>query len=384
MRLRFNLICVLAFAFLIIPSVTLAATVNAKICFLYGVDYDDATIGDRFIAGTDETAFGVYAEITNGGTPVWSGYTVADGANAGCINTVTLDRSKYYQIKVYAKAYLDDDNEVKVFHIDDNGTPSDPADDSDLLHAQLVALVFKPSTGDAFSFDYDYLSTYDTSNILAATSKALDFRPGGISSHLFKYYTVGCEYPDDWESGSCNKPIGTFLDDNGRRSKYAIIHESGHEITRTVSPSGHTDDCTYNGAGHSVMGMEYQSCAAYEGFASFYAAAIWNYDTEDDCKTIYGHDCVDSGGRLGYFSPPYSGMGVENDWTTFWWWMYAAYKYGEMTVADIVQVYADSDMDSWGSGSSNTVWDDILSSAFYLGFTTDNWYTASGMCMVYY
>ena len=375
------------------PSFAFPVTVDAKICFKYGVDYNDQADGDRYTTGSDKKAFGVYAKIrtppTGSYVVVWEGYTTDDGANAGCINSVTLNRSSAYRIKVYAKAYLDDDNEVKVYRRDDNGTPSDTSDDFDSLHAQIVALSFTPTTGDAFEFDYDYNSTYDTSNVLAAASKVLDFRPGGISDHVFKYYTNPCP----GGSHSCNRSNATYISDVGRMLKFTIAHETGHEITREANaPEGHTNDCSLGGSSHTYWYLEYQSCAAYEGFADFYAAACWNYANNTDCETMGGRDCDASHGRLDDFDPPSSngypgldtldGLGVESDWTHFWWDMHS--DYGDLSVGDIVDIYVGADMEDWDTGENNDVWDEINVSATNLGFANSNWYTASGNCMVYY
>jgi hypothetical protein len=69
----------------------------------------------------------------------------------------------------------------------------------------------------------------------------------------------------------------------GWMSKFAAAHEYGHLQSLFVpitALSSEDIDCSLGGPGHTLESVEYQPCAAAEGFADFFAAVTWNDPTE--------------------------------------------------------------------------------------------------------
>lgn len=81
--------------------------------------------------------------------------------------------------------------------------------------------------------------------------------------------------------------------------KYVIVHEMGHALLKKAKgqnqsgsdlnllEAGH--DCP-QGPGHLMNSKEYLPAAIWEGFAHYYAAVIWNRDSEEDCRFQYYKD----------------------------------------------------------------------------------------------
>ena len=69
-----------------------------------------------------------------------------------------------------------------------------------------------------------------------------------------------------------------------------LAHEFGHVVHQIeFEQDGTWADCTWAGAGHTWDGIEWQGCAAQEGFANFVAAATFFYPWAAS-PTAYGND----------------------------------------------------------------------------------------------
>lgn len=65
---------------------------------------------------------------------------------------------------------------------------------------------------------------------------------------------------------------------SGYRGKWNVVHEYTHlvSIIDPIPAFASADiDCSLNGPGHGISTIEFQSCAAIEGFAYFFPAAVW-------------------------------------------------------------------------------------------------------------
>ena len=71
--------------------------------------------------------------------------------------------------------------------------------------------------------------------------------------------------------------------DGDNRRKFVMAHEYGH--VNLLAIDGYVSDCSFGSGGSSFHGrktLEYQSCAAMEGWPHFVAAASWNNRNGDD------------------------------------------------------------------------------------------------------
>ena len=80
----------------------------------------------------------------------------------------------------------------------------------------------------------------------------------------------------------CNKACSENTDHShlaictgSTQRKFVLAHEYGH-ANLARSSDGYTNDCSYGDSSHGMRGIEYNSCAAMEGWAHFVAADVWN------------------------------------------------------------------------------------------------------------
>ena len=98
----------------------------------------------------------------------------------------------------------------------------------------------------------------------------------------FNNETLTVWYGESPISSGCNKASTentnhshiAICTDSTRR-KFLLGHEYGH-ANLARSSDGYVNDCGYGDSGHGMRGIEYNSCAAMEGWAHFVAADIWN------------------------------------------------------------------------------------------------------------
>jgi hypothetical protein len=118
--------------------------------------------------------------------------------------------------------------------------------------------------------------------------------------------------------------------------KWVVAHEVGHwiEFRETVTSEKMEYDngldkgrCS-NKEGHFVIRREYSSAAQIEGFASFWAATVFNNLNQTDCYVRMGGATIDCEGSsthpLKYLETQcndgkLSGVGVETDWQRAFW-----------------------------------------------------------------
>lgn len=162
---------------------------------------------------------------------------------------------------------------------------------------------------------------------------------GGVSGVTYYLKKAGCN--NDSSQGSCATSIfgkpGIYMSSGQYRRKFILGHEYGHRIL--ASAADYKNDCSYNGSGHGMKGLEYGSCAAMEGWGHFVSVAIWNAHSHSNTNQsnpdgiiVYwdGKDTVysaETGSDQAYCWQRYPGnfrylcdnYGYELDWMRQWW-----------------------------------------------------------------
>jgi hypothetical protein len=321
----------------IILALVLAYTMPAyatdhqyKFGFRLDVEFTlDETVGDYYTDNSvNHIAHGVFVKfVRQVGTVKWSGW--ADASTGLLI--ATLSDQEVYDVIVQSKTRLEDDNVIHVLH-DHN--------DQTLFEQEVLSNWQPPSTPPSgYTYlVYDYNPNYKISNVLAATGYALTEKPAAVSNHTYYYYCEPCSGTVDGNCFNPNiSPEGVQMSLTDRGGKFGMCHELGHNI-EWVWTGGFTNDCswtaeyesedtckTLNG-GHNWGSKEYDSCAANEALAGFYAAAVWNDNTENNCQigpTSNYKDCNENDTVLETHcniypaDHPLKGFGVEGDWIQF-------------------------------------------------------------------
>lgn len=86
----------------------------------------------------------------------------------------------------------------------------------------------------------------------------------------------GC---DDTSCGNCACSSGGVghiaVCDWASDNKFLLGHEYGH-LNLSLGAGGYTNNCDYGTSSHGMTTLEFDSCAAMEGWAHFVSADIWN------------------------------------------------------------------------------------------------------------
>ena len=264
-------------------------------------------------------------------------------------------------IKLIAKAAINNSN---VIHVFDNETDGN-------YHAQFVAVDWELTHDVNQIFNYTLVSPYRTANILAAAIYAVKNHPLGVSGHNFYYYTQACD-----EGNSCFENGHLKFNETNRSQKFVITHETGHYLGYLLNqsqsanksyalndiycPSSENPAPTTEDTRHGQYSKEYQTSAAWEGFADFYSVAVWNDDGETDCDILTSEN-----GNIDDCSTEYSkymetncgpsntwpSKGTESDWVYFWWDMHTVFGVSYYTIG---QIYDDSNPHTWTASNTYT------------------------------
>lgn len=125
------------------------------------------------------------------------------------------------------------------------------------------------------------IPTSDTASQRAKRIMALD-----SVQHALQVYgsvldeNVIMRYPCDPNGCGSSRAISQTVfdidDDSSVTSGKVAPHELGHVLQMQMfDRNGLRDDCSLNGAGHSLTSIEYESCATTEGWANYVAAVSW-------------------------------------------------------------------------------------------------------------
>jgi hypothetical protein len=120
----------------------------------------------------------------------------------------------------------------------------------------------------------------------------------------------------------------TVFSGSGYRGKWNVAHEYGHlvSIIDPIPALLATDyDCSLNGPSHGFTTIEYHSCAAPEGFANFFSAAVWS-DVGTDTTANLPYGLLQGGaapfaqsqqiGGAAFCQPCGPGTATERDWAS--------------------------------------------------------------------
>jgi hypothetical protein len=248
-------------------------------------------------------------------------------------------------------------------------------------------------------------NTHAAWNIMATVGFALFTQNGGATGHTFKIFTENC--PGLAAGTSCQILNNLHISSSHDTKKYVIAHELGHMVMRfcndertTVFDSGGTTgDC--DGVGGNLELKQFQSAAANEGAAWFYAASVFNRRTDADCEfgrsldfnedgvftneeefpSCEGEPATEPWANLDYLGNECTGTltyrAVRFDYARALWDLIQDAPGGNgqrMTFADVCDQWNQARPDTWDpdGGSAN---DDppqrLLDAASTLGFLTE-------------
>jgi hypothetical protein len=340
----------LALLFCLSPALsqarTFVGTRAVELCFELQVEYRDGAVGDWTTGpAPNDTmiAHGVRVRLTNNRTGAQT-YHWAD-VDTGCF-TASLASADSFQVRVLSKAKVSGDNQVVVLHSHANPVNFGWTATSSLR----PAFVFGPLT---YTWPRVPGGSYtpEVTNLLAAGAWSVRRRWGGLSGQTLRMYKEACRKSDGSRSGSClqrddsDRLAISLSDSGGTKNKFQISHELGHLIaalrdeSSSSNSSGYGLDCASRPAAsacadgtasfaHHFYSEEWNTAAANEGMAHFYAAAAWNWPPERDCEwySYYDGTVVDCENGSKYLANtcyggafPTLNSGNELDWMRFWW-----------------------------------------------------------------
>ncbi len=398
---------------------TAASAVPVRLCFEHNIDYSDAdtNVGDDFWTNNNDVdALGVWVKVVNGngGDTVHNTWVSRSGSYPGCTPVLSLSPTHSHTITVESRARGVNNNIIEVYQTWDEFIPP-------LMTKYTFSLT---------PLNYPWTLTYtrDTPNtedwwLLAAAVYANKRRAGGVSNYTHRFFsdsgpTGSAQLCDDVIDG---EDRGACLADIVADNKYIIVHEMGHLIWRAnnsedpaqtsygASSASDGSSCNDGSPNHNQNSFEYQSAAAYEGFAHYYAAAVWNDHTENDCRfrhyvdvdwhndgtappeqfydfpNDWSIDCEggqhDGGETVGagdYFGGQCAqgttdNRGTPGDWMHFFWDLTSKEGINTGTIGHII---LDADSDTWNStdsGPTTGAPSSRMYSSFYLNGHVSAW-----------
>jgi hypothetical protein len=354
----FSLLCVVLMAVVATPKTVQAGYKYVRFCAEYGYDFKDAntSYGDDYLTSNGYMpAAGAKLRVyrISDRTFIHTEYADDSGTYEGCIDPILLDEDDTYAIYVYSIAEIG----------------------SNTLDSRTSSLGITFAHG-YWAIDPSYVTTATVKtpasqpwSMVAALTHSLKRRTGGVSGQTIN--AVAMPRPSTGGSGRHGNALYT-----DSTAKYVIAHELGHLLSYIrdgfnapnmdySAPKGvcYTDS-TQN---HEMNSKEYQSAAALEGFAHYYAAVAFNNTTHSDCRFRYykGSDWdldFDRDDRtINCNGAPMTGVpyrnylgfmcdgtktnrGVEMDWMRFLWEL--DYTEG-ITTTKIFDVFDQSNPRTW-------------------------------------
>lgn len=343
---------------------TLAGSRTVKLCFEYEVEFEDGNVGD--FPFTSLKAYGIRVDVTNRRTGAvqthWASPTT------GCAS-VTMQRVDQYKIRLRSDAKLAKGR--RIILRDDTTSPS-------RFGFTAASRVSPHQLGatKTYTWPRDPGGSYteDVSNIMAALTHSMRRRPGGLSNVTLWAYQENCG------GGSCvgedaQGRNAIFLsDNNGSKRKFVIAHEVAHLLGRIADEGERTRHSRYalsqatndevsecadgtEDHNHHFGSEEWATAAANEGFAHFYAAAVWNRSDGSGCTyaDYYEEETLDCDAGSHFLRTScYEGgpiastrTGSELDWMRFWW---DAHDDCGVGFAAILRIWDRANPRNWSDG----------------------------------
>jgi len=353
-----------------------------KFCFAIPVDTEDSFIPHDFAVNPVSYFNGSYIQTTIRTLPPQA-QTIVDGEFADEEGCITIDHVSQtgYRISVVSVA--------DVPRTDNTG-------ESNLLQVR---------TGQPINGNLGGWSWCTETDISAGTTRWLYLNPGrlanllGMSIWSLRRFSDGVGGETIWvydrpcgsnPNNSCNTTSGNLeVNPLHNKFRYAVSHEMGHAVFKrfygfhpfrngiyNVDAGG--EACEWSQGAHGLHSKEFSSSAITEGFAQFYATAVWNrldqlgawfHYYKEDYKanapdgpvTVVDMETGSEGGSIAYLenvcTGPDDGFGVELDWARqFWDYMTnAGEKPTKLELFEqLVTAYGSNFINpSWGNGNSN-------------------------------
>jgi len=367
------------------PSPAWAAIHDVNFCGKYAIHFEDADVAigdDCYVSNVDRPARGALISVYDVTADEAVGSYYANywpTSSPGCTEPIELDSTHQYRVTLKSRAYVNG-NFVNV--IDDPETRN--------LYGFIALPLYQPTSSGIETITTPIRTWW---NIAAAAGYAFTREPAGLSGETFTFLPLPCP---SGGAGSCmfTQTVGGVkrtevyiqviggAGPSGER-KYSLMHEMGHLVqfthnddtligSRSNAPFDTADprDCYSNPARtHEINSEEYQSMAAAEGYASFYAAVVFNDGSESDCWFRYyrtvdwdiddvlvedPRSSCEGAPDPGLASADYFGefcnlddnknRGVVYDWTRHLWDMRTDEG---LTTEELFQIWYLADPDTW-------------------------------------
>lgn len=365
---------------------------HVKFCGWYRLSFADDMASlptgsapyDYWTTNNDQRARGAKIKLIRNSdrAVVHEAFTPWTGNDIGCTPSLTLNSAESYEVRIYSTASVND-NTITVKKDDVNKA----------VYYSVARSAFTPTASSTIDV---YTGTHAAWNIAGAAGWAMSRRNGGLNGETFVLYDQACP----GGTSNCLSGGNNYIVTN--TSKFVIVHELGHTLVYKAnggvsanSSTGLTNStCPNVGGTHDFNSLEWQSGAAHEGFASYYAAVAWNKTQESNCTYVLHHwndwnlDGVDNDTRVfscegavpgesdaedyaGQFCGAASNQGSQLDWMRFFWDL--DNKEG-LNTTDIVDLWVASSPDTWtatgvGSGAGFPSFE-LEAAADRLGFGT--------------
>lgn len=361
------------------PGSASAATRFVDFCFQYNVTYsDDPTqaFDDGFANGF-VPARGAMVTVAASGypppNPVFQSH-VGSGDNDDCTGSLLLTVGQLYFVRVSSTASVNG-NTLSVYQ--------EAGATTVWSHVVGVAITSTTPTTVTVTAPPD-----EGWNIAAIGGYGLQQENGGMSGNHYIFYSDGsCGSSDCCTGGtSCVSGGYIYIADGPTHvhwdNRYVVLHEMGHRVAQFANgdsttnfdydlATGPTDACP-GGTGHNRASWEWQSAAANEGIAHFWADVVLNDVAGVDCAAYskssidWDNNSTDDGLPYNCDGEPVTGLGLsaanwlddvcpndahvnagnEYDWERFWWDMVTDEG---LSVATIMDIWDGANPDDWNA-----------------------------------
>lgn len=327
------------------PSKTTSDRAGVKICVQQMSVFSDAGVGEDFWTSTASTARasrGAWVAILREGSYLFVDFLGdgrgVDDPGSGCTEVMAEPSNPSgtydYTIQIWTVGNVQG-NAINTAY--DGNPVLDWTFTRPLTGTGTFEVIFDPTANTGKAFDVYMVGAY-----------SLFRHSGGLVDKTFRYRL---------DSGSSNSSVDRVNDtirigDLRSDRKFIIAHETGHLVGdfatgnqdwKTVDTRCHcyeSSSCPAEYGSHTMISKERSRCAVAEGFAHFYAAAVFNSHTDDspyECwfhyyKEVDGDSTPTVNCELDWPDGPFDeqymetncalpwiGMGTELDWMrTFW------------------------------------------------------------------